>query len=76
MEVITKFEDLDLNKLYTYADYLTWNFNERVELIKGKIFKMSPVPSSYHQLISGNLHGEFKNYLKGKNAWFFLPHLM
>jgi Uma2 family endonuclease len=71
MEVITKFEDLDLNKLYTYADYLTWNFNERVELIKGKIFKMSPAPSSYHQLISGNLHGEFKNYLKGKKCLVF-----
>jgi hypothetical protein len=25
---------------FTYADYLTWNFKERIELIRGKIFKM------------------------------------
>ena len=24
---------------YTYADYLTWQMDEMVELIKGKIFK-------------------------------------
>ena len=23
---ITRFEDLDLSKQYTYADYLTWQF--------------------------------------------------
>jgi len=32
--------DLDINKTYTYADYLKWTFDERLELIKGKIFKM------------------------------------
>jgi Putative restriction endonuclease len=26
---------------YTYADYLKWQFEERLELFKGKIFKMS-----------------------------------
>ena len=30
---------------YTYADYLEWKFEERVELIKGRIFKMSPAPT-------------------------------
>ena len=34
-----EFADLDLNKLYTYADYYKWQFEERVELIKGKVFK-------------------------------------
>jgi hypothetical protein len=24
---------------YTYADYLTWEMEEMVELIKGKVFK-------------------------------------
>ncbi len=43
------FEELDLNGTYTYADYLKWNFDERIELIKGKIFKMSPAPSRRHQ---------------------------
>ncbi len=58
--------DLDLTKTYTYADYLKWTFDERLELIKGKIFKMSPAPGSRHQLISGTVFYEFYNYLKGK----------
>lgn len=53
--IITNLKQLDLNASYSYADYLLWHFNERVELIKGKIFKMSPAPSSYHQRISGEL---------------------
>lgn len=53
--IITNFKQLDMKGSYTYADYLLWNFKERVELIKGKIFKMSPAPSSYHQRISGEL---------------------
>ena len=42
---ITKFSQLDLKGTYSYADYLLWQFTERVELIKDKIFKMSPAPS-------------------------------
>ena len=40
---------------FTYADYLTWNFKERIELIRGKIFKMSPAPTFNHQKISANI---------------------
>ena len=42
MTTITKLSQLDLNKSYTYADYLMWQLKERVELIKGKIMAMSP----------------------------------
>jgi Uma2 family endonuclease len=63
--------DLDLSKTYTYADYLKWTFDERLELIKGKIFKMSPAPGSVHQLISGAIFNEFYNYLKGKPCKVF-----
>ncbi|MGB1282992.1 MAG: Uma2 family endonuclease, partial [Polaribacter sp.] len=56
--MITDINQLDLNKTYTYADYLLWQFSERVELIKGKIFKMSPAPKRIHQDISRNI--EFK----------------
>lgn len=52
MEVITDINQLDFNKLYTYADYLRWRFDERIELFKGKIFKMSPAPNRKHQEIS------------------------
>lgn len=54
--MITQLSQLDLNKKYSYADYLTWQFDEMVELIKGKIYAMSPAPSKKHQFILGNLH--------------------
>ncbi len=53
--MITDINQLDLNKRYTYADYLTWQLKERVELIKGKIFKMSPAPNVRHQRVSMNM---------------------
>lgn len=64
--MITNINQLDLDKTYSYADYLTWIFQEKLELIKGKIFQMSPAPSRFHQQVSGNLHGimwtAFKNH--------------
>ncbi len=60
-----KLSDLDLNKTYTYADYVKWTFEEVVELIKGRIIPMS-APLSNHQQISSNLHAMFKNFLKKK----------
>ena len=64
MSTITNFNDLDLNATYTYADYLKWEFEERLELFRGKIFKMSPAPNRYHQEISGNLYFNFAKILK------------
>ena len=61
-----QFSDLDLSKTYSYADYLQWTFEERLELIKGKIFKMTPAPNLYHQDISGVVFNEIYTYLKGK----------
>ena len=57
--VITDINQLDVNKRYTYADYMLWQFEERVELIKGRIFKMSPAPNTAHQRVSGNIYGLF-----------------
>lgn len=52
---------------YTYANYLTWEFDERVELIKGKIFRMGvEAPKRNHQKISLHISSEFCNFLKGK----------
>ena len=67
-----QFADLDLNKLYTYADYYKWQFDERVELIKGKIFKMSPAPNSYHQLLAGDIHAQLYNFLRKKPCKVFM----
>lgn len=54
--MITSIEQLDLTKAYTFKDYLSWKFQERVELLRGYIAKMSPALTSTHQIISGNLH--------------------
>ena len=70
--MITSLDQLDLNKQYTYADYLTWRLKERVELIKGKIFKMSPAPSIRHQQIVGNLFFDFKLFLKKNPCQVFV----
>lgn len=66
-----QFSDLDLSKTYTYADYLKWQFDERLELIKGKIFKMSPAPSSNHQDIAIKVSSELYYHLKGKSCKVF-----
>ncbi len=65
--MVARLEDLDPNGTYTFADYLTWQFKERVELIKGKIFKMV-MPSEKHQRVSSNLHGLFWAHLKGQKC--------
>ena len=64
MKPITDISQLDLSKTYTFADYLSWQFDEMVELIKGKIFKMSPAPIPKHQLYAGNLFLEIALFLK------------
>lgn len=69
--MITHIDQLDLSKRYTYADYLTWKFEERVELIRGKLFKMSPVPGTSHQRISFNLSLQIGPYFKGKSCLVF-----
>jgi Uma2 family endonuclease len=47
---------------YTYADYLKFEFEEMVELIRGKIFRMSPAPRTYHQVISLQISRILGNY--------------
>jgi Uma2 family endonuclease len=66
--VITKFSQLDLSKRYTYTDYVSWQFKERVEILKGWVMKMSPAPSVTHQKISWNLSFKLAKYLKNKDC--------
>lgn len=58
--------DLDFSKTYTYADYFKWQFDERLELIKGKIFRMTPAPNRIHQEISGAVSDKLRHHLRGK----------
>ena len=68
---ITQLSELDLNGTYTYADYLLWQVQERLELIKGHIFKMSPAPNLEHQRASSRLHGYLFQFLHGKTCQIF-----
>ena len=51
----------------TFADALTWDESERVELIDGTPVMMSP-PTRIHQEISGEIYRQIANYLEGKKC--------
>lgn len=63
--------DFNYSGLYSYADYLKWTIEERLELIKGRIFKMSPAPSSTHQRLSQHINRELLVFLKEKPCEVF-----
>ena len=69
---ITNINQLDLNGVYTYADYLLWQLKERIQLFKGKIFAMSPAPRAFHQEITANLGEAFRTYFKKKQYKVYL----
>ena len=58
-------EETDIT--YTYADYKDWELKEgeRYELIYGAAYAMS-APSTYHQLIAGEMFRQIANYLARK----------
>ncbi len=71
---ITSLSQLDPNGVYSYADYLKWQFQERVELFRGKIMQMSPAPSIRHQEIAFRLSRQMDNSLTGNPCRiFFAP---
>lgn len=61
--MITSFEQLNLQQTYSYADYLTWQIEQFVELLRGKILPMS-APSRYHQKIVTNLVTKINSFVK------------
>ena len=71
MAKITQLSQLDLNQTYSYADYLTWQFKETVELIKGKVMLMSPAPNVKHQRVSMSFSGSLFNFFKRKKCQVF-----
>ncbi|WP_316830158.1 Uma2 family endonuclease [Pedobacter aquatilis] len=67
-EPIRQFNEIDASLTYSYSNYLNWLFPERVELINGKVFEMSPAPSRVHQEVSRNLLKAFINFLDKKSC--------
>ena len=69
----TQVEEPDPSHTYTYADYLKWDFEERLELFRGRIFKLS-APNTRHQVIAGDIFVAVKNFLgKQKCQAFIAP---
>jgi len=68
--VIMQLDQLDPNGIYSYADYLTWKFEQTVELIRGRIFPMAG-PARLHQKISREICHLFYLYFKGKTCEFY-----
>ena len=64
MPNITTLSQLDIqNGKYTYADYLSWHFDQTVELIRGRIQRIS-TPNRKHQRISWQLTLAVGNFFK------------
>ncbi|WP_439488945.1 Uma2 family endonuclease [Algoriphagus sp.] len=58
---------------YSYADYLTWEIDEMVELIKGKVFRSAAAaPRRKHQEVAGLLHSRLLVHLEGKKCKVYI----
>ena len=68
--MITSLSQLDFDKKYNYSDYLLWQFKERVELLKGRLFPMA-APNVVHQRISSILHVKLGVFLMNHNCDLF-----
>ena len=61
---INRLDQLNENSFeYSYSDYMKWQFQERVEIIMGKIFPMS-APTTLHQHIIGELFFNIYSFVK------------
>ncbi len=56
--------EIDYSATYSYADYMRFKFEDRLEIIKGKIFLMG-APFRIHQKIFGNMFYQFYKFLEG-----------
>ncbi|GAW84803.1 conserved hypothetical protein [Bathymodiolus platifrons methanotrophic gill symbiont] len=68
---ITQLSQLDSEATYSYADYLTWQLDKAVELIRGKVMLMSPAPNVKHQSIVTNLGGVLYQFFYKKPCKLF-----
>ena len=71
MSPITQLSQLDPDKSYTYADYLTWRFEEFVELIRGKVLRRMAGARQRHQSYSVNITTLVRSFLRGKGCKVF-----
>lgn len=68
--VVTSLSQLNPAGVYSNADYLLWQFQERVELLKGKLFPMA-APGMYHQRYLSRFMRPILNHLTEKSCKLF-----
>jgi Uma2 family endonuclease len=68
---ISMVEEPSPDYAYTYADYLKWQFEERLELFRGKIFKLA-APNTKHQTVAAKLHLRIGGYLENHSCFVFI----
>ena len=56
------------DKIYTYKDYLTFPNDERIEIVEGELYNMSPEPARIHQKLISNISYELQHYIKSNNG--------
>ena len=60
--------NLNLEKRYTYSDYLTWADGQVRELVDGFTKMMAPAPSSVHQRVCAKLITRLTNLIERNNG--------
>lgn len=60
------------NGTYCYGDYATWPEQPRCELVRGRVYAMSPSPSWRHQKITMKISARLGDFLKGKPCQPFI----
>ena len=68
-----KLEEPDLTGTYTARDYITWKSEELMELIRGKIFKMTPSPLRKHQQVSARIFLLIGPHFSGPCEAYYAP---
>ena len=59
--------------LYSYADYLTWDIDHMVELIKGKVFRQAAAaPRRIHQELVLKIGSQLESFLRGQTCKVFI----
>jgi Uma2 family endonuclease len=69
--IVNSVNEIDCSSTYSYAHYLRWRFEERMEIIKGKVYALGAAPSPLHQHILVSLVSEIHLFLKHKTCKVF-----
>ena len=72
MPPVRSLSELDPNKIYTYADYVSWQLTEWVELIRGRVRQMAGT-SIKHNRIARFLERRIDNFLGDGPCEMFHP---